>query len=490
MTANHFRYLVGFAAFGFVMGTVSSASACTTVLVGKNASTDGSTMIARNEDVDTSWAKHYVYHPATSGTNTQYRSTDNGFTVDLPTNAQSYTSTPDWQQKKGQDQFGEDGINSSNVAMSATESGTTNKQAQKADPFVKKGISEPSMVDVVLPYATSAKDGVKRLGHIVETKGSAENNGVIFSDKNSIWYMEIGSGHHWAAVRVPNNKYAVIPNQNVIGNVDTKKSNFMTSKNLPKFVKSHHLNGYVNSHQVNFAQAFGTNNKEDSTYNRPRIWDGQRILTPSKKQSITQKHYAMFMKPDHKISVQKVQQVLGSHFNNTKYDSNGKWVGGYRPINVPTDVESHILQIRPNVPKEMAGVQWLAMASPATSVYVPFYTNVNNTPTSYQKGTDKPDSESAYWTYKMTKVLTDPYKNKLVNKDVVPVQRKTTSHLKTSLKANDQQARNLTGDELTNFLTQCNQQNADYAQNIFQKLNNKLIVDSTRQTKIVQDKNL
>lgn len=54
MTANHFRYLVGFAAFGFVMGTVSSASACTTVLVGKNASTDGSTIIARNEDVDTS----------------------------------------------------------------------------------------------------------------------------------------------------------------------------------------------------------------------------------------------------------------------------------------------------------------------------------------------------------------------------------------------------------------------------------------------------
>lgn len=61
MTTNHFRCLVGFAAFEFVMGTVSSASACTTVLVGKNASTDGSTMIARNEDVDTSWAKHYIF---------------------------------------------------------------------------------------------------------------------------------------------------------------------------------------------------------------------------------------------------------------------------------------------------------------------------------------------------------------------------------------------------------------------------------------------
>lgn len=174
----------------------------------------------------------------------------------------------------------------------------------------------------------------------------------------------------------------------------------------------------------------------------------------------------------------------------TKYDSNGKWVGGYRPINVPTDVESHILQIRSNVPSKIAGVQWLAMASPATSVYVPFYTNVNNTPTNYQSGTDKPDGTSAYWTYKMTRVLTDPYKNKLVNKDVVPVQKKVQKKLDQNLKNSDKQAENLPDDEVANFLTQTNQANADYAQKQFQKLNKKLIVDSTRQTKIVQDKNL
>lgn len=316
--ANGFKYLVGFATFGMVMGTVSSASACTTVLVGKKASTDGSTMIARNEDADTAWAKRYVYHQANSNGPTQYVSKYNKFTVDLPAEQQSYTSTPDWQKIDGQYQFGEDGINGSNVAMSATESGTTNKKAQKADPFVKHGLAEQSMLDVVLPYAHSAKNGVKRLGHIIETKGSAENNGVIFSDKDSIWYMEIVSGHHWAAVRVPNDKYAVIPNQTMIGNINTKKSNYLSSKNIVSFVKKHDLNGYVNGHQINVAKSFGTNNKEDSTYNRPRVWDGQRILTPSKKQSITQKHFKMFMKPDKKISVTKVQKVLGSHFNEVR----------------------------------------------------------------------------------------------------------------------------------------------------------------------------
>jgi dipeptidase len=56
--------------------------------------------------------------------------------------------------------------------MSATESGTTNKNAEKSNPFVKEGISEESNLDVVLPYIHSAKEGVEYLGNIVSTKRS------------------------------------------------------------------------------------------------------------------------------------------------------------------------------------------------------------------------------------------------------------------------------------------------------------------------------
>ena len=480
----------GLAAFTITLGLGVSAKACTTVLVGKKASQDGSTIIARNEDVDTAWAKHFIVHPATNNGPTTYVSKSNSFTVTLPKQALRYTATPDWEKESGQYQFGEAGINSANVTMSATESGTTNKKSQKADPFVKNGLAETSMLDVVLPYIHSAKEGVQYLGHIIETKGSAENNGVIFSDKDSIWYMEIGAGHKWAAVRVPDNKYAVIPNQMMIGSLNLKDSkNYLASPDLVKFVKKHKLNGLKNG-KVNFAKAFGTNNKEDSVYNRPRVWDGQRILTPSKIQSITQKHFTMFMKADKKITVANVQKVLSSHFTGTKYDTNGKWVGVYRPINVPTDVESHILQIRNNVPSSIAAVQWLAMASPATSVYVPFYTNVNNTPSQYQKGTSTPDNTSAYWTYKETKILTDPYKDKLVNKDVTKVQKKVKKQLNANLKDTTQKAQSLSGSQLNNFLLQANQTNADYAQSQFTKLNQQLMIDASKQTKIVQDKNL
>lgn len=284
--------------------TATPVKACTTVVDGKKATTDGSTLVARNEDVG-AWSKHFYVHQATSNGPTTYVSEDNGFKTSLPKTALRYTSMPDGEQVNGQWIFGE--------------------------------------------------------------------NGVIFSDKNEIWYMEIGSGHTWAAVRVPDNKYAVIPNQMVIGKLNLKDSkNYMASTNLVKKVKAWSQNkkiklaGYVKS-TVNYSKAFGTNDKADAIYNRPRMWDGQRILTPSKKQSITKKSYTLFLKPEKKVSPAKVGQVLSSHFTGTKYSSYGKWKGGYRPINVPTDVESHILQIRNNVPKEYAAIQWLAMARRLTA---------------------------------------------------------------------------------------------------------------------------
>lgn len=49
-----------FAVTGMLWVTnIDFVEACTSVLVGKDASEDGSTMIARNEDMGTAWAKHF-----------------------------------------------------------------------------------------------------------------------------------------------------------------------------------------------------------------------------------------------------------------------------------------------------------------------------------------------------------------------------------------------------------------------------------------------
>ena len=64
------------------------------------------------------------------------------------------------------------------------------------------GIGEEDIVSVVLPYIHSAREGVMRLGSLLEKYGTYEMNGIAFSDKNEIWWLETIGGHHWIARRV------------------------------------------------------------------------------------------------------------------------------------------------------------------------------------------------------------------------------------------------------------------------------------------------
>ena len=187
-------------------------SACTSILVGKKAMADNSTIIARNEDAKTAWPKHLTVHEHKEFEEEQvFVSNDNKFTMPLPKVRFRYSATPEWTDKFGL--FEEDGINEYGVAMSATESAYSNPRVLGADPLVENGISEEAMVTVVLPYIKSAREGVARLGSIIEKYGTSETNGVLFSDEDEVWYFESGSGHHWVAQRIPDDCYAVVANQ-------------------------------------------------------------------------------------------------------------------------------------------------------------------------------------------------------------------------------------------------------------------------------------
>ena len=73
------KFILAAGALGLAAAfTAAPVKACTTVVVGKKATTDGSTLIARNEDVG-AWSKHFYVHQATSNGPTTYVSEDNGF---------------------------------------------------------------------------------------------------------------------------------------------------------------------------------------------------------------------------------------------------------------------------------------------------------------------------------------------------------------------------------------------------------------------------
>lgn len=75
--------------------------------------------------------------------------------------------------------------------------------------------------------------------------------------------------------------------------------------------------------------------------------------------------------------------VLSSHYQNTPYDPYGTGTESekkqFRPIGINRNQELHILQIRNDVPAEIAGIHWLAFGPNTFNAVVPFYANVTDT---------------------------------------------------------------------------------------------------------------
>ena len=95
-------------------------------------------------------------------------------------------------------------------------------------------------------YIRSAREGVRRLGSLLEQYSTYEMNGIAFQDQDEIWWLETIGGHHWMARRVPDDVYVVMPNQLGIDRFDFsdalgEQKEYMCSADLEEFVKTYHL---------------------------------------------------------------------------------------------------------------------------------------------------------------------------------------------------------------------------------------------------------
>ncbi|WP_125604494.1 C69 family dipeptidase [Lapidilactobacillus bayanensis] len=453
-------------------------SSCTSILIGKNATADGSVIIGRNEDSRTAWPKHLQFNTRTTQKNAIFKSKDNKFQMALPEVAFQYSATPEWTDRYGV--FAEDGINEYHVAVSATESAYGNAQVLAYDPFeLETGILEEAIVTVVLPYVKTAREGVQLLGQIINEHGSAEGNGILFGDQKEAWYFEVASGHQWVAQRIPDDSYAVVANQIAIETVDfTDPDHFLTSPNLREFVAENRL--WPENQTFNFRRIFGTADDSDLVYNTPRVWSGQRLLTPSVQQDPEDFNLPFTQMPDFPITIKDAARVLSDHYQNTPYDlvAHPDAVKRYRPISVATTQESHLLQLRNVEATNLVGLHWLAMGVSAQSVYVPFYSAGSKVPPMYTRGKETYTTNSAYWVFKQASVLLDRNWNRYA-RQLTNTQTKVNQILAQQIVSTDQLIHTTTAAEQLTVLDEANQKAAATAIKAYQKLIEDLITDQT-----------
>ena len=409
--------------------------ACTTLLVGKNASYDGSTMIARNDDSGSGHftAKKFVVvqpeeHPAV------YRSVLSHVEIPLPGDPMRMTAMPNAVEGKGI--WAAAGVNAANVGMTATETITSNPRVLGADPLVvyqpargeqpevPGGIGEEDIVYLVLPYIHTAREGVERLGKLLETYGTYEMNGIAFQDVNEIWWLETIGGHHWMARRVPDDSYVVMPNQLGIDAFDLDdafgaQENHLCSADLREFIAKYHLD-LAQDGVFDPRAAFGSHTDSDHVYNTPRAWYMLRTLNPTTwvwdgpdaDYTPASDDLPWCMVPEKKITPEDVKYVLSSHYQGTPYDPYASYGarenrGVYRSIGINRNDFVALIQLRPDLPADLQAVEWVAYASNALNAMVPFYANVETTPAYLAGTTGEVSTDSFYWVSRMIAAMAD-----------------------------------------------------------------------------------
>lgn len=152
----------------------------------------------------------------------------------------------------------------------------------------------------------------------------------------------------------------------------------------------------------NFAAAFGCLEPPESYYSTDRIWLAQKNLTPSLVQEPRQMQYPLFLKPDQKITVDDVMAVLRATYKGTVLDGIAT-----RPIGYVKTAESHIITLNPAMPDPLKGVIWQAVGTPLGAPYLPLFNVMDDVPVSYDMGSNKYNSLSAYWAFRGLFALAD-----------------------------------------------------------------------------------
>ncbi len=429
----------------------SKRMSCTSIMVGKNASTDGSVMTSHTCD---SWyrtwmtmtpARDYERDTVTAiykgRMHTQSASDSTKLYVKgyIPQVRHTYryldTAYPCMNEKQ--------------VAMGETTIGGRDTLRNKAGMFYIEELER-----IALERCSTAREAIALMGSLAEQYGYCDSGECLtVADPNEVWIFEIfGAGPKkigavWAAVRIPDDEIAVSANISRIGTLNLNdKDHYMASKNVKDVAKQ--LKLWDGKEEFNFFKAYSGENyfKEKKNYSVREHYI-MNALAPSLNLSDTVSWLPLSVKPDAKVSPEQVMQLLGSYYEGTdknlsarhkipnpkRKDKQGNLVENepdsivspfsnpwmrpdeinmyyamgdstmknIRTVSVSWCAYSTVIQLRSWLPNEVGGVAWVALDNPGESPRFPIFAGTTELPNLLQVcGQHSDRDDAALWHYR------------------------------------------------------------------------------------------
>lgn len=419
-----------------------SALACTIVSVGKDATTDGSTITTHNDDSTSADFRLWIIPSMEGG---------EGIKRDLVIDSHNYADFSDYPNTKDygngmlvaemdqpEDTYAYfhsrySFINEKGVAMGeATMSYFTDDYAKTANPelaaFAEKsynaifnsekganGIIDCwNAQDIALERAATAREAVEVMADLVETYGWGTANGggetINIVDGNEVWIFEAYGADLWAAARIPDNAFFVAANRARINEFDFEdKENFLCSENLVSFAEE---NGLYNAETDGAFMPAQIYNPCPDMYMTMREWRALDLAAPSLGLEYAEDAiYPLYVIPDEKLSVRDVFEIKGDYYEGTEYDVSRMGVGGdfgnplnfnnngIRTINMMRTCYVMIANVKAWLPDEIKCLVWYGYGAPDSTFITPLWPTMTEMPSEYTTGTRYEDysPESGWW---------------------------------------------------------------------------------------------
>ena len=183
------------------------------------------------------------------------------------------------------------------------------------------------------------------------------------------WYLEIYTGHHWAAVRMPEDMVMTQGNEFMIDDVDPASPDFRCSPGLFDLIAKAECAVRGASGRIHLAASCGAPLND---FHNMRTWWGRKAFAPSvAKDYEPQRRYETFFRPDGKVSMADVFRFMRSHYEGTPQcvDANGR--SDIKVIGSENQELEHLQAIRADVPDAFAVTTWTALGPTEHSVFVP-----------------------------------------------------------------------------------------------------------------------
>lgn len=384
-----------------------------------------------------------------------------------------------------------------------------------------------------LQRAKTAREAIKVITSLVDQYGYA-STGESFSigDKNEAWVLEmIGKGPgkkgaNWVAVKIPDGYVSCHANKARIGTFPLNDpENCIYSKDLIDFAVQQKLYDPKSGKPFRFNETFCPATPKNQRYSDGRVWSLLRRVAPSLKLSPAYfrgednaEEYPLYVKPDEKLNLQDVFNLMRDHFEGTEFDmtqgidagpfnspnrwrpmewsSGGKKYNWERPISTQQTGFSFVSESRAELPDAIGGVLWYGVDDTYFTCYVPFYCSINSAPKAYTTGQiSKFSWDSAWWVFNFVANYSN-LKYSYMKSDIQAVQKDIESTFIALQPAIEQTALALektNKDLLVRFLSDYSLGKADYTvarwkelgEYLIQKYNDGYIINKEFETKEV-----